>query len=50
MQPETPELNFTEEEMEEGANELRSMLPQKEVDNFIIKAMRQLEALTTISP
>ncbi len=50
MQPETPELNFTEEEIEEVANALRSMLPQKEVDNLIIKAMRQVEALTTISP
>lgn len=50
MQPETPELKFTEEEIEEVANALRSMLPQKEVDSLIVKAMRQVEALTAISP
>lgn len=50
MQPETPEIKFTEEEIEEVANALRSMLPQKEVDSLIIKAMRQVEALTAISP
>ena len=50
MQPESEEHKFTEEEIEEVGTALRSMLSQKEVDNILLKAMRQVEAFTAITP
>ncbi len=43
MEPDDAEHKFTEQEIDEIGNALRSMLPQKEVDSLIVKGMRQVE-------